>query len=87
MHTCDNPPCCNPAHLRCGTQKENIEDKYTKGREDPRSGGRNHMAKLTGQQVAEIRSRVACERGVDLAREYGVSKATISEIKNRRHWV
>jgi hypothetical protein len=32
MHTCDNPSCCNPLHLRAGTQLENIKDKMTKGR-------------------------------------------------------
>ena len=32
MHTCDNPPCCNPAHLQEGTQAENLEDMTRKGR-------------------------------------------------------
>ena len=32
MHTCDNPPCCNPAHLRLGTQAENVADRDRKGR-------------------------------------------------------
>jgi hypothetical protein len=32
MHTCDNPVCCNPAHLRLGTQTENIADASRKGR-------------------------------------------------------
>jgi hypothetical protein len=24
MHLCDNPPCCNPSHLKPGTQVENM---------------------------------------------------------------
>jgi hypothetical protein len=26
LHSCDNPQCCNPKHLRWGTQKENVDD-------------------------------------------------------------
>src|SRR4051794_23315069 len=31
-HRCDNPPCCNPAHLFVGTPDENNDDKLAKGR-------------------------------------------------------
>jgi len=32
MHTCDHPPCCNPAHLRLGTDSDNLTDASRKGR-------------------------------------------------------
>ena len=32
LHTCDESRCCNPSHLFLGTQKDNLQDMYEKGR-------------------------------------------------------
>lgn len=31
-HRCDNPPCCNPAHLFIGTASDNVRDAIAKKR-------------------------------------------------------
>lgn len=31
-HTCDNPPCVNPEHLRSGTLSDNTAEMWAKGR-------------------------------------------------------
>jgi hypothetical protein len=32
LHSCDNPRCINPAHLRPGTHQENMDDKTARAR-------------------------------------------------------
>ena len=39
LHTCDNPPCCNPDHLYEGTQQQNIADRVARRRNA--AGARN----------------------------------------------
>ncbi len=89
LHSCDNPPCVNHAHLFLGTQAENIADMDAKGRSNrPRLVGENHgMAKLTEAQVREIRARFADGvRRSTLARQFGVTWTTIQGILDGRLW-
>jgi hypothetical protein len=32
LHSCDNPPCYRPSHLRLGTNADNVADKVARGR-------------------------------------------------------
>lgn len=32
LHSCDNPACCNPHHLRVGTAKDNLADAVSRKR-------------------------------------------------------
>lgn len=89
MHSCDNPPCCNPAHLSVGSVADNIRDMWNKGRArtiGPR-GERAPAAKLNRSQVREIRARLAAGAGIrPLAREIGVNRGTVADIAKRRTW-
>jgi hypothetical protein len=73
-----------PSNLRWDTCKANIEDKKRHG--TYHSGERSVKAKLTNQQVMEIRLRYSTGEWLqrDLAKEYGVAKSTIGAILTRK---
>jgi hypothetical protein len=89
-HRCDNPPCVNPAHLFLGTQRDNVRDMRQKGRGRGLrhgAGAANNSAKLTAEQVREIRARLAAGEGrKSIAPEYGVHFETISTVGRRDSW-
>lgn len=83
-HHCDNPPCCNPRHLYMGTASDNARDRERRNRggTQSRRGQQNGNAKLSDEQVAELRARYVAG-GVSqtqLAKEYGVIQPHISRL-------
>jgi hypothetical protein len=83
-HDCDNPRCCNPAHLRCGTQQDNMQDASTRGR---LSACQPRRKVLTADIVRECRRRHAQgERANKLAREFGVNRVTMQSAINGVYW-
>lgn len=88
-HRCDNPPCVNPDHLFAGSHADNMADMARKGRGATRPilGEAHHFARLTDEQVLEIRARCAAgENQHDIAREFGVVNSNVSMIHRRQTW-
>ncbi len=80
-HSCHNPPCCNPSHLRYDTHKANVADMVAAGRH------RRGATKLNAEVAEVIRQRIAAgARQQDLADQYGVNNSMISMIKTGRRY-
>lgn len=94
-HNCpdgDNPSCVRLSHLWLGTHSENIRDAYAKGRmhgntKHHQAGEMHHAARVTTEQVIEIRKRAkAGEVQARLAREFGITAVALGNIVRRRTW-
>lgn len=91
LHSCDNPSCVRPDHLRDGTQLENVADamQRTPGASVPphRPGSHNGFSKLTEADVTLIRELAATgESYASLGRRFRVTGRCISGIARRRTW-
>lgn len=85
LHKCDTPGCCRPDHLFLGDQSANMQDAASKGRTT--QGTKNSRAKLTEDQVREIRQLVASgERRESVATKFGLSKNAVTPIVNGTGW-
>jgi hypothetical protein len=95
LHKCDNPPCCNPAHLFLGTPGDNSRDAANKGRmasadrhwtrrcpERIPRGEWHPQSKLTDAQRKEIRSLwdAGGNTAAALAVRFGVSRDTVYDL-------
>jgi DNA-binding XRE family transcriptional regulator len=76
-HSCGNPICCHPAHLRFDTRLSNVADTIAMGR------NYTFPRQVDDDTVRLIRlRRQAGASQDDLARQYGISAAYVSQIVN-----
>ena len=83
-HNCHNPSCINAAHLRWATRAENQRDRIENNTTN--RGERHACNRLSEQQVHTIRRLLKTQTRTALAKRYGVSIVSISDIALRKTW-
>lgn len=85
-HKCDNPPCINPNHLLLGTDLQNEQDKWERGR--GLFGEAHPGARFSEAQVLAFRRGRADFRGStsEYARSLGVNPPTMYQILSGKTW-
>jgi hypothetical protein len=94
-HHCDERRCVRPDHLFVGTQRDNMRDMATKGRQgfqvDPTRaahGEMNGKAVLTDEIVRSIRKKYATGKTSypKLAKEFDICKSHVEQVVRRKIW-
>jgi len=86
LHKCDNSLCCNPDHLYIGSHDQNMKDKVERNRCPDFKGHKGPRAKLTEDDVRDVRLLKLVATKKALAVLFDVSLATISGCLYGRHY-
>lgn len=85
LHSCDNPGCCNPDHLREGTAQDNSDDMVERGRTCHGSG--HYKAILTDEHARMVRGMLANGWSQEqVATHFSVHRGAIKGIHEGRTW-
>ncbi len=80
LHTCNNPPCSNPAHLYTGNHQKNMDDRMAAGHYP--ANERAPHAKFPDAVADAVRSAAGTHSAI--ATEFGMSRSQVSNIKAGR---
>lgn len=80
LHKCANRDCVNPEHLYLGDQKQNVQDQIDAGTFV--YGSKNGRAKLTEEQVIELRNSTVSNK--EWAEKLNLAYSTIWDARNRK---
>lgn len=89
LHSCDNPPCVRPSHLRVGTQKDNLLEMRKRDRNAyARRGALHPNAKFSDKEIHVIRGMFLT--GLDtqegIARKFNTTQQQISRIVRHQRY-
>jgi len=84
-HTCANPKCVNPRHLRSGTHDTNVKDRVLSGR--TAIGENNGRAVLTEEQVAIIKKMfILGLNAYEISKVCQVTEKALANIRDAKTW-
>lgn len=84
LHECDDPICCNPAHLFLGDQGTNMRDRNAKGRANTARGSQHACATIDEATAVAIYEADGLHK--EIAERFGVTRFTVGAIKRGIRW-
>ncbi len=90
LHSCNNQRCCNPKHLREGTQLENMQDRLDSGNYEGNGGYRRGIRGSRGALLDPIQRQniiatydLRLDTQTGLGKLYNIQQWAISQIAHR----
>jgi hypothetical protein len=85
LHTCNNPRCCNPRHLRAGTRTENAAQRDAEKRHH--HGEAHYASIVSASDVREIRTLHRAGSSIkELAAKYKITYKHAWKITAHHIW-